>query len=611
MTDSRYIVGIDLGTTNCALTYVDLAAAAADSGVRVLPIPQLIAPGELQALDLLPSFIYLPEAHEVAPGALSLPWSPGQPDLAVGAYAREMAAKVPGKVVASAKSWLCVEGVDGHAENLPYHRGEVPRQLSPVGATRLLLEHLRQAWDHAMAKDRPEYALSQQSVLLTVPASFDAMARELTAQAAAEAGLNVHLLEEPLAAFYAWLHDHQADWREFVSEGDILLVCDIGGGTTDFTLILVTAEDGNLGLERIAVGDHILLGGDNMDLALAYRLAARFQSEQGTTLDGSQLAALTHVCRTAKERLGGEGQAGPQKLTILGRGTGVVAGSLSIELTAEEMNDCLLDGFFPVCDIDSVATERRRVGLRSFGLDYASDPAVTKHVAGFLGTHSFRDAAGRPLLPAAVLFNGGVTKSEAFRRRTMDALAHWGEESGQSPAVLEESDPDLAVATGAAWYGAIQREGGVRIKSGSARSYYVGVESSLPAVPGFEPPMEALCVVPFGMEEGTSAVVPVEGLGLVVGELTEFRFFSSTCRQEDQVGQVLPQWNPEEVAELPPLVVELPIEESGVDPIGTMVPVSLEVVLTEVGTLQVWCLDTRGEGRWKLEFEVRSRQDVS
>ncbi len=603
---SRYIVGIDLGTTNCALTYVDTQATPRQ--VEMLRIPQLVAPGEVQEQPLLPSFLYLPEPHEVAPEALRLPWHEAPVDYAVGVYARELGGKVPGKVVASAKSWLCVDGVDGSAELLPYDRAPVPRRVSPVTAARRYLEHLRDAWDWQFARDDQSLRLAAQTVLLTVPASFDVVARELTARAAAEAGLAVRLIEEPLAAFYAWLHWHEADWREAVAEGDIILVCDIGGGTTDFTLIIVAGEAGNLELERIAVGDHILLGGDNMDLALAYRLAAKIDREQGVKLDATQLAALAHLCREAKEKLSGTGEGQEaRRLTILGRGTGVVGGSLTVELTATEMRECLVDGFFPVCAITEVAAERRRVGLRSFGLDYAADPAVTRHIAGFVNQHSFRDAEGRPLLPAAVLFNGGVTKSPIFRERILEVLRAWGAEGGQSPTVLQEADADLAVAVGAAWYGTVQRDGGVRIKSGSARSYYIGVESSLPAVPGFAPPLEALCVVNFGLEEGSSVAVPAAGLGLVVGETTEFRFYSSTSRPADAVGQVLPDWVPGELVELPPLVAELPVEAGGAKPIGTLAPVTLETVLTEVGTLQLWCHDLRGSGRWKLEFDLRDR----
>lgn len=612
MSDSRFIVGIDLGTTNCSVGYVDTSVAAPGGtpGVAVLDIPQLVAPGEVKALPSLPSFIYLPEEHEMRGGALNLPWSgDGTARLAVGAFAREMAAKVPAKVVASAKSWLCVDGVDANAEILPFDRADVPRQISPVAAARSVLEHIREAWNWQFARSDSTCTLEEQTVYLTVPASFDAVAREMTARAAAEAGISVKLLEEPLAAFYAWLYDHNEDWRDFVSEGDTVLVCDVGGGTTDFTLIIVTGQDGSLNLERVAVGDHILLGGDNMDLTLAYVLAAKIEREQGIQVDAHQLAALTHACREAKERLGDAHQPDTQKVTILGRGAGVVGGSLSVNLTLEEMSGCLLDGFFPLCDIRDEAQERQRTGLRSFGLTYASDPAVTRHIAGFINKHSFKNARGQALLPATVLFNGGVSKSNGFRQRILDTLRTWGQTTGQEPGVLTESNPDMAVGTGAAWYGWVRRSGGVRIKSGTARSYYLGVESSMPAVPGFAPPVEALCVLSFGMEEGSSAEVPVKGLGLVVGEPTEFRFFSSSSRQDDTIGQAVTGRAVDDLVELPPLVAELPVDNGANAPLGSLVPVNLEVDFTEVGTLDVWCLDTRGDGRWKLAFNARDPEE--
>ncbi len=603
-TDSRYIVGIDLGTTNSALAFVDTAVPARERRAEVLRVPQLIAPGEVAERETLPSFLFLPEPERMDLELLRLPWHQGPPpDFAVGAFARDMAARAPGAVVSSAKSWLSCATIDRRAPTLPFDRRPVPRQVSPVQASRLYLEHFRDAWDHLKAGDDPCLRLEAQQVFLTVPASFDAVARQLTVDAAEQAGLHVHLLEEPQAAFYAWLLEQGDAWREHVSAGDTILVCDIGGGTTDFSLVAVTDEEGNLGLERIAVGDHILLGGDNMDLALAYRVARRLAAESGVNLDGRQLAALTHACRAAKEKLNSDDPE-PQKLTVLGAGSGVVGGTVTTELHAEEMRDTLLDGFFPIADITDKPGAARRIGLRTFGLDYASDPGVTRHLAAFLARHGFRDASGRPILPAAVLFNGGVTKSPVFRERITRVLNRWSGAAGAD--ILTGGHPDLAVALGAAWYGHVRREGGVRIKSGSPRSYYLGVESSLPAVPGFPTPIEALCVVHFGMEEGSRTEVPSEGLGLIVGETTEFRFFSSTCRPDDRVGDVLSTWAEDELRELPLLTAELPVRDEQVDFAGTLVPVWIEAVLTEVGTLEVWCHDRHGTDRWKLEFDLRA-----
>lgn len=601
MDTSRYVVGIDLGTTNCALAYVDTALPEAERAVRILPVPQFVAPGEVAERPTLPSFVYLPEAHDEVPETLRLPWHDRARDVVVGAYARAVASRLPDKVVASAKSWLCCENLDRREDLLPFDRNPPPRRISPVAAARFFLDHLRAAWNWQMARDDASLRLENQDVMLTVPASFDAVARELTVEAARLTGLNVRLIEEPQAAFYAWLQAQGEDWRKTVGDGDVILVCDIGGGTTDFTLIAVLDDGGELSLERLAVGEHTLLGGDNMDLTLAYTVAARLEREQGVRLDAHQLAALTHACREAKEKIG-DGDERPQTLTILGRGTGLVGGTITTQLTAGELRAALLDGFFPACALADRPLERRKVGLRSFGLDYAADPAFTKHLAAFLDRHRLEDEQGHARLPNVVLFNGGVTKADAFRQRITDAIAGWNTDPDYRIAVLDRHDPDLAVALGAAWYGIVQRGGGVRIKAGSARSYYLGIESSLPAVPGFAPPIEALCVVPFGLEEGSSLTVPAEGLGLVVGEPTEFRVFSSTVRPEDQTGNRLADWGGDELTELPPVVAELPAETGSA---GTLVPVRLRTELTEVGTIQLWCDQVGGDGSWKLEFDIR------
>ncbi len=601
---ARYIIGIDLGTTNSALAFVDTALPAPEREVQIFQVPQLTAPGEFQERPVLPSFVYLPEPDEIDPALLRLPWSRENPDFAVGELARNMAAAAPHRVVSSAKSWLCQPAVDRRGAVLPFDPQGGGRRISPVRAAQMILEHFRDAWNHVMAAGAPENALENQQVFLTVPASFDAVGRTLTVEAAEAAGIHVTLLEEPVAAFYAWLHDRGESWREQVVPGDSILVCDIGGGTTDFTLIAVTEEDGTLGLQRIAVGDHILLGGDNMDLTLAYSLSRRLQQERGIRLDPYQFAALTHACREAKESLTAQAPE-PRTLTILGRGSGVIGGSIRVELRPEDTQTILLDGFFPNCAITDTPARSRRVGLRTLGLDYASDPAVSRHLAAFLAGHGFRDAGGRILLPAAVLFNGGVMRSPIFRRRILDLLAEWnsGEHSIQ---VLEEAHPDLAVAAGAAWYGHTRSTGGVRIRAGSAQSYYIGVESSIPAVPGFPPPIQALCVVPFGMEEGSKLEIPASGLGLVVGETSEFPFYTSTRRTEDAPGDILDSWSEDELRELPALVAELPVSDPEQCPPGTLVPVRLESVLTEVGVLELWGIEENGSGRWKLELDLRA-----
>jgi molecular chaperone DnaK (HSP70) len=581
MDTSRYVVGIDLGTTNCALAYVDTQLPEDEREVQVLPVPQLVAPGEVAERASLPSFIYLPEAHDEVPETLALPWHDEAPHTVVGAYARQVASRTPGKVVSSAKSWLCAENLDRRSDILPYDRTAPPRRISPVTAARLCLEHLRDAWNWRMAQEAAAFRLEEQDVMLTVPASFDAVARELTVEAARQAGLNVRLLEEPQAAFYSWLHARGDDWRENVGDGDVILVCDIGGGTTDFTLIAVIDDEGELTLERLAVGE-----------------------EQGVRLDAYQIAALTHACRDAKEKLGA-GMDTPQPLTILGRGTGLVGGTITTDISPAELHAALVDGFFPACSLADRPAERRKVGLRTFGLDYAADPGLTKHLAAFLDRHRLEDEEGNVRLPNVVLFNGGVTKADVFRNRVVDAIQGWNQYPDYEIAVLDQHDPDLSVAMGAAWYGIVQRGGGVRIKAGSARSYYLGIESSLPAVPGFAPPMEALCVVNFGLEEGSSVDIEADGLGLVVGEPTEFRVFSSTFRPDDPVGERLLDWPEDELEELPPLVAELPADGTQTGPVGSLVPVRLRTELTEIGTIQLWCDQLNGSGSWKLEFDIR------
>ncbi len=483
-TAARYIVGIDLGTTNCAVAYVDSHQPEAQRSARIFPLPQLIAPGEIGVKDTLASFVYLPEPDDVDGNLLRLKWDRAPRALATGEFARSMAAKTPHKVVASAKSWLCYEGLDRRGDLLPWDRREAPRQISPVHAARLLLEHIRDAWNADFAAQDPAARFEAQECYLTVPASFDVVARELTVEAAEAAGLSVRLLEEPQAAFYAWLHGQGEGWREQVKPGQTILVCDVGGGTTDFSLIAVVDAEGDLALDRVAVGDHILLGGDNMDLALAYNVAQRLKEEKKIALDAYQIAALTHACREVKEGLTVNPKQNAHTLTILGRGSRVIGGTIKTKLEAEEIAKVLVDGFFPMCKMDTQPAAKRKAGLRSFGLDYAADPAITKHLAAFLTRHLPQDEAGKPVLPAGVLFNGGVTKSPVLRERVVSALRSWRGKKDAEVSVLSGDDPDLAVARGAAWYGLVKRVGGVRIKAGSPRAYYIGIESSMPAVPG-------------------------------------------------------------------------------------------------------------------------------
>ncbi|HRG99147.1 MAG TPA: Hsp70 family protein [Polyangiaceae bacterium] len=616
---SRYVVGIDLGTTHSALAYAELAGGANAPGaaprIEVLDIAQLVAPATVDARPLLPSFHYSPHASE---GPMALPWDATRAH-AVGELARARGAEAPQRVVASAKSWLCHAGVDRRAAILPHGAPDDVEKVSPVEASFRILEHLSDAWNHAIAKGDPALALGAQDVVLTVPASFDAAARELTVEAAYAAGLeHVTLLEEPQAALYAWLAARGDAWRSDIVVGDVVLVCDVGGGTTDFSAICATERDGALELVRVAVGDHILLGGDNMDLALAH-VAAQKLTAGGREIDRWQSTQLAHAARAAKEALLGDDSMQSAPIVIAGRGSRLVGGALRTELDRAELERTLVEGFFPLVPASARPAVRARVGLRQLGLPYAQDAAVTRHLAAFLGRQAGAaervagasagaiTGAGRPLLcPTVVLFNGGVMKAEPLRARVRGCLATWLSECGAKPArELGGTDLDLAVAKGAAAYGLTRHGAGLRIRGGTARAYYVGIEGSAPAVPGVEPPLTALCVAPFGVEEGSPPVeLPVE-LGAVVGEKVSFRFFGSSTRRDDRAGAELDVVPSAGLTELSPVEIELPSE--GRAP-GDVVPVRLAASVTEVGTLLVEAvpLSPRKPGeRWKVELGVR------
>jgi hypothetical protein len=601
---SRFVVGIDLGTTNSALAYVDTSSTEKEaSRPLLLPIPQVTAAGQVEERPLLPSFLYLPLPGEVPPAALRLPWAADR-DYAVGEYARKQGGLVETRLVSSAKSWLCHSGVDRKAPILPFKAGEGGRRVSPLEASTLYLRHLAEAWNFRMAGDRPELRLESQEVVLTVPASFDPSARELTVEAARAAGLeHVTLLEEPQAAFYAWIEQSGDSWREQVQVGDVALICDVGGGTTDFTLIAVAEDGGKLALTRVAVGDHILLGGDNMDLKLAYYISQQF-SARGIKLDLGQMQMLRHAVRDAKEKLLTDPSLTTAPVTVLGRGSKVIGGTIKGELSRDDLVRELIEGFFPEVPADATPRQQRAVGFQEIGLPYASDPSVTTHLAHFLARHADDLARhrGGPPRPTAVLFNGGVFKSDAFRQRVIGSLNRWGQGADGPVRALPSADLDLGVARGAAYYGMVRRGKGIRIRGGTARTYYVGVEPAEPAVPGVPAPLKALCVVPFGMEEGTSVDVPGREFFLVVGAPAEFRFLGSTVRAMDEVGQIVEEWEGQ-IEELAPLTATLPGDGK-----ARYEPVHLHSKVTEVGTLELWCISRDGKRRWKLEFNVREKK---
>jgi molecular chaperone DnaK (HSP70) len=599
----RYAVGIDLGTSNTAIAFADLEAKDPGASVEIFPVPQLVAAGEATARPLLPSHLYLPGEHELPQGALSLPWDRTDPTPAVGTFARDQGARVPGRHVASAKSWLCHPSVDRTARILPWGAPPEVARLSPVEASARILAHLRSAWDTA----HPQAPLAEQDLVVTVPASFDEGARALTLRAAAEAGLaRLVLLEEPQAAFYDWTRVHRASLSEELEGVRLIFVCDIGGGTTDFTLVVAgTGEQEERALpatgggrrpqhpvgpvlRRVAVGDHLLLGGDNMDIALARSVEARLSAKLGA----GQWGALVQACRVAKERLLSSDAPEELSVAIPGTGSRLVGGALSASLRREEARALLLDGFLPEVARDAVPTRAARAtGLAELGLPYAADPAITRHAAAFLRRHAptVAEALGQPHVQIdAVLFNGGALAADALASRLTSVLQSWQKTPLRR---LRNDAPDLAVARGAAMYGLVRRGLGLRIGGGSPRTYYVGVSS--------EGSTGALCVVPRGAAEGVPQEVPRQTFGLVLGKPVRFRLFAASGYRAEQPGDLVAI--DDELAELPPLQTVVQGE-------GTA-QVRLRSTLTEIGTLELFCVAEEAAGadapRWKLEFQLR------
>ncbi|MGR9107572.1 MAG: Hsp70 family protein [Gammaproteobacteria bacterium] len=609
---TRYSVGIDLGTTNCVLSSLDLSQSEGEAVAQeVMAIPQLVSPGVVDNRNQLPSFLYQAHEAELAEGDLVLPWT-DKPEATVGELARQLGSKTPIRLVSSAKSWLCHSGVDCRAPILPIEAPEEVQRVSPLQASLRYMEHMKAAWNHA----HPDALLEQQDLVITVPASFDPAARELTAEAARMAGLgHAILLEEPQSALYSWIQQSQGAWREQVHVGEIILVVDVGGGTTDLSLIAVTQQEGNLELKRVAVGDHILLGGDNMDLALAYTVKAKLET-RGKSLQPWQIQALTHGCREAKEALFKDLSLNETPLVVPSRGSSLVGGSIRTELTRAEVDRVLIEGFLPKVKVSDRPFSKPRTGLTTIGLPYAQDAAITRHLAFFLSRQlaaiddipDYQKPVNATFLhPSAVLMNGGVLKAHELAERLMGVLNGWLEAENAQPArLLEGADLDLSVARGAAYYGYVRQGRGVRIHGGTAAAYYVGVESAMPAVPGMAPPLQALCIAPFGMEEGTEEQLPPYEFGLVVGEPVRFRFFGSTVRREDKVGARLEYWEPDDIEELDEIEVTLPVEGREA---GEVVPVQLAAAVTEVGTLKLEAVAKDGSNRWKVEFDVRAGED--
>ena len=646
---SRYMIGIDLGTTNSVVAYSDKHGGKTQeaSEIQVFQVPQLVAEGELRAMPTLPSFLYFPSDHDLSAGGMRLPWEE-RPESVVGVLAREQGALVPGHQVSSAKSWLCHNAVDRRAKILPWEAEPPEPMISPVEASARYLTHLRDAWNHSVAASGDaEMRFENQEIVLTVPASFDEEARELTVEAAHQAGLEtLTLLEEPLAAFYAWIAAHQdllnvapalrrvgrrprgsspplaplPGWggesgvglgQRELQDGDLVLICDVGGGTSDFSLIRVRMANERVQFERIAIGEHLLLGGDNLDLALARRIEEELNLPK---LSLRQRHALRRACCAAKERLLGNPSLDRLPISILGSGRSVVGGMLSTELTRDEVVEVLTGGFLPLTAPDDLPAHDRRVGLRELGLPYASEPAITKHLAAFLTqaaptaepvgarhgvpVHNHHGVPVPMVRPDAILFNGGFFAPAVTREKIVEAVAGWfsGEGYHWRPKILNNKAPESAVAIGAAYYGRLRRGGGLRIRAGSVRTYYVGVQS----VGAHGHALQAVCVLPAGIEEGTTLPLVNREFAVLTNRPVSFTLYSSTTRRDDH-GEVA-VLNEEQIHRHAPLVTLL---RYGKKSRQIELGVQLKASFTEVGTLELWCESLKTQHRWRLQFELR------
>ncbi|HEU0121210.1 MAG TPA: Hsp70 family protein [Bryobacteraceae bacterium] len=562
-------IGIDLGTTNSALAWMD--SDDDDQVISVLDIPQFVAQGREDRLRTLPSFLYLGDQTYV------------------GAYAREQGALTPTRTVHSAKSWLSNGDVDRRAKILPWDTQEAARELSPVEVSAAYIRHMRKAWDDA----NPQHPLAEQDIVLTVPASFDEEARELTVEAAREAGLDrVTLLEEPAAAFYSWIANHLAESQKTLFDGQTVLVCDVGGGTSDFTLIKVSRKGDMVEFTRTAVGKHLLLGGDNLDLTLAWLVEAKL----GQSLSLRQRSALRRQCAAAKERMLNNPAIEKVEITVLGSGSSLIGGTLRTEITRAEALELALDGFLPKCALTDRPNDDKRSIFRELGLPYVSDPAVTKHLAAFL-------AGAGDVVPDAILFNGGFFIPEILRQRVADVLESW---YGKRPAIFENRDLDLAVAVGAAYYANAKTTGtGVLVRGGLPRAYFIGIGEGAD-------PVKTVCLAPRGAEEGSSLELDMEGLQLVANKPVSFRLYSSLTRTEDKLGDIVEF--PAEAVESGELHAHAPLNaliRFGKPQGERFVPVKLGATLTAVGTLEIYCDSKISDNRWRLQFELRKAKAKS
>lgn len=595
---SRYVVGIDLGTTNCALGYVDTDQLPWQ--VETFRITQWVDVGQSEQRETLPSFHYELTSGEAASIDARLPWQPEPVRQCVGVFARDAGQRHPGRRIASAKSWLSHDGVDRSADFLPWHGDPDVTRMSPVDVSATYLAHLRAAWDHA----HPDQPLDQQDVVITLPASFDEVARELTVMAAKKAGLpRVYLIEEPQAAFYAWIHSHADQWHTRIVAGQLILVCDIGGGTTDFTLIRVQpAGDGSeqVQFHRVAVGNHLILGGDNLDLALAKLAEAKLLRDSGTpALAADQWDRLVQVARLAKETMLSEDRPANYTLSLPSSSAKLIGSAVQVTLSAPEIDAALVDGFFPVVELAERPTTGYS-GFREFGLPYAADPAITRHLAAFLSDHRrsglSADDQTSDDRPAWVLFNGGVMAAPALRRRIAESISHWfrrPQENSWQPVILSSPRLDLAVAHGAAYYAMVRRGEGVKITANLGRSYYMQVSSD---------PAMAICLIPGNAEPGRHFQTSDHLLELQLGRPVQFPLWVSSTRLADRVGQMVPM-NEAEASRLPPIYTAL---TQGKRREAKTIRVAIESELSEIGTVGMWCVDLESGNRWQLDFDIRS-----
>jgi len=597
VTEPRFTIGIDLGTTHTAVAFTRLDERELDAvEIHDFAIPQTVAPFEVDERPMLPSFLYVPAEGELGEGATALPWAEAVA-MPVGEFARRHGATVPTRLVASAKSWLSHPGVDRKSALLPIDADAGVPTISPFEASQAYLAHVRDAWNDAF----PTSPFEEQEITIAVPASFDPVARKLTAEAAEGVGAKLlSIVEEPQAALHAFLATHARDLSAVLSPGDVLLVVDVGGGTTDFSLITIEAPDAHLVPRRIAVSDHILLGGDNMDLAVSAFAEARF-AEAGVALDPYKRRELVFAAQRAKERLlSGEART---TLTIAGRSSKLVGAATSVELERDAIERMLVDGFFPDVDVDAKPIARPRSALTTIGLPYAQDAAITRHLASFLVRHraSIDAATSRRFLhPTAVLFNGGVFRAPGFAERIVASLDRWlAADGGTAVRRLHDPELDRQVARGAAYHAFVRRRGGIRIRGGTAQAFYVGVETAAPAIPGLPPPMIAICVAPFGLDEGTAAEPMGTELGLVVGEPARVFFFGSSDRRDDRVGTRVDRVDG--LTPLGELELTLPASEGAE---GEIVPVRLAATIDRDSTLALVAHRRGGADPFILEFHL-------